>query len=265
MLRKTFSHLIVIPLSGALLLGACTAVDVMSETLEPPVTLSTTTTAASPPQASSTTSVPEAASELEESTTTTTAVFVDYADPVRMFSEALDTEAVVSEESRSITLLDPLEGEVLWHRSDDLLGPCENGLIRMLSHLNKGEPHFNLVDDSAKDKHGKEDHGLVIGDTVSYVLVDNTICVYTVIEPLGIGVENVRKIEGQPAIYFPKNKVTPIVYALLDEIGDRSVLSMWVSYGGPAANEYKPPPNDKHRLHNAVVFAELTEVVRGNQ
>lgn len=241
-------------------LGACSVNQQTLESSTTPVKIDATTTLE---PTSTTTTVPEVEADVVvEETTTTTTIFVDYADPVRMFSAALEEEdVVVSDKSKSEGSLDPIQGEVLWFHSDDLVGPCENGLVLMAAHLNKGEPHFNLVDDSSNDKrHGASDHGLVVGDTVSFVLTDDTVCTYSVIEPFGTSVADVSVVEGQPAIYFPKDPavMTPVLYSLLAEVGDRPIVSLWVSYGGEAGKEFKA--DGRHRKYNAVVFAELTEV-----
>ena len=251
-------------LTGVLAISSCSVT-----TEEPSVEMTLTevaqpaTTTMIPP---TTTTIPEV--EVDVPTTVgsiSTTSFVDFPDPVRMFSEALGVEAVVSDLSRVSHKSDPQKGEVMWYHTDDLVGPCENGLVNMYSHLNKGEPYFNLVDDSPRDNHGKDDHGLVVGDIVNYELADGTICTYAVIEPLGTDVENVKYIEGETFIYFAKDTtvMNPILQSLLAEVGNRQIVSMWVSYGGPNADEYRP--DGKHRRNNAVVFAELVSITLGGR
>ncbi len=250
-------------LSGALLLSTCTRVDVEETTARVPEQVTTTTTVIQPVPATTSTTIQEVEVDLptEESTTTTT-VFVDFADPVRMFSDALGVEdVVVTTKSKKESKNYPLEGQVQWIPVGDRdVGPCENGLVMTASHLNKGEPYYNVVDDSTNDRHGKNDRGLVVGDIVSFELGDGTVCNYSVIEPLGVNLPNAKVVEGQPAIYFLKDSeiMNPILGALITIVGDRPIVSMWVSYGGPNGGEWRTLAK-RNRKYNAVVFAKLIE------
>jgi len=192
-----------------------------------------------------------------------------FADPVKFTSPALGVyDARVSRDTMPDPngMLSPLEGEVLWHQTADLTGPCEPGLVRMLTHMNPGNPGYNLIDDPKKDRHGKKDHGVKLGDEFDFVLADGTVCVYSVIEPLGLdaGSEYIKKVPDQPAIYFLKYKqvATEVIYLLLPEVGSRSIVSLWTSYGGPNADKYLDAAGI-HRAYNAVVFAELVSVEKG--
>ncbi len=218
-----------------------------------PTTTSTTTTAVPP-----TTSTTIAEVEVGVPDTTTTTTLPDRADPVRLVSEALDVDAQITTESKSSNSNDPAAHMVQWIPiGDNRAGPGEAGLVLMAAHLNKGEPFYNLVDDSPRDSQGKSDKGLVVGDTVDFVLADDTVCRYKVVPPLGQLVDGVTRITDQPAIYFPKDGeiMNPILAELLTLADDRPLAMMWVSYGGPDANEWKA--NGRNRRNNAVVFSEL--------
>ncbi|MCZ7532866.1 MAG: hypothetical protein M5U23_05610 [Acidimicrobiia bacterium] len=246
-LRAPF-HVAVVLAVALVAVGCSTAV-------EPTTTTTTTTTTTVPP---STTSTTIAEVEVGVPDTTTTTTLPDRADPVRLVSEALDTDAEITTESKSSGSNNPAAGHVQWIPiGDNQAGPGEAGLVLMAAHLNKGEPFFNLVDDSPRDSQGKSDKGLVVGDTVDFILEDDTVCRYKVIPPLGQLVEGVTRITDQPAIYFPKDGeiMNPILRELLTLAGDRPLVMMWVSYGGPDANEWKP--NGRNRRNNAVVFSEL--------
>lgn len=184
---------------------------------------------------------------------------VDMADPERLISLGMGVDAAISTESRTSGVIDPFKGEVIWVPVGDRdAGPGEEGLVLMAAHLNKGEPFYNLVDDSAKDqKNGATDHGLPVGATVDFRLTDGTVCTYVVIEPLGVDIQGVETVPGQPAIYFPKQStvMNPILNQLIAETGKRSIVMMWVSYAGPHNDEWRP--NGLNRANNAVVFTDL--------
>jgi len=181
------------------------------------------------------------------------------ADPERLISEAMGVDVVVSTVSRTQGVIDPIQGEVIWVPvGDHDAGPGEAGLVLMAAHLNKGEPFYNLVDDSARDrKHGVDDHGLSVGAVLDFVLVDGTVCRYVVIEPFGVGIEGVETVPGQPAIYFPKQPevMNPILAQLIADVDQLPIVMMWVSYAGPDNDQWKP--NGRNRLNNAVVFSHL--------
>ena len=128
----------------------------------------------------------------------------------------------------------------------------------MAAHLNKGEPFSDLIDDSAKDrKNGADDRGISVGAVVDFRLADGTVCQYVVIEPLGVGIQGVETVPGQPAIYFLKQAdvMNPILAQLIADVGERPIVMMWVSYAGPNNDQWKP--NGRNRANNAVVFSEL--------
>lgn len=184
---------------------------------------------------------------------------VDMADPERLVSLGMGVDAMISTESRTSGVIDPIHGQVIWVPVGDRdAGPGEEGLVLLAAHLNKGEPFYNLIDDSAKDqKNGASDHGLPVGATVDFRLTDGTVCTYLVIEPLGVGIDGVETVPGQPAIYFPKQStvMNPILNQLIVDVGQRPIVTMWVSYAGPNNDEWRP--NGRNRANNAVVFTEL--------
>ncbi len=184
---------------------------------------------------------------------------VDMADPQRLVSLDLGVDAVVSVESRTPGIIDPIHGQVIWVPVGDRhAGPGEEGLVLMAAHLNNGEPFYNLIDDSDRDrKNGADDHGMSVGAAVDFELADGTTCSYLVIEPLGVGIDNVETVPGQPAIYFPKQStvMNPILAQLIADVGQRSIVMMWASYAGPNNDQWKP--NGTNRANNAVVFSEL--------
>lgn len=244
-----------------LLIGACTA-----EATSPTTGPSTSTTVASrtiygtyPDQqttTSTTTTIPTTTTQAP--TTSTTEPFVDLADPIRLVSQALDTDAEVTTESCATNALDPCSGTTLWVPiGDRQAGACELGLVLMLGHVNANQPFYHLVDDSANDY--ANDHGLLLGDSIDLLLSDGTGCRYETINPFGSDLAGVSLIDGQPAIYFPKDPVVmnPILNQLITQIGDQPILMMVVSYGGLSGDEFIPDTG--HRLYNAVVFARLTE------
>jgi hypothetical protein len=184
---------------------------------------------------------------------------VDMADPDRLISLAMGVDVAISTESRTQGVIDPAHGQVIWVPIGDRdAGPGEEGLVLMAAHLNKGEPFYNLIDDSAKDrKHGADDYGLSVGAVVDFRLVDGTVCRYVVIEPLGVRIQGVETVPGQPAVYFPKQAavMNPILAQLIADVGQRPIVMMWVSYAGPNNDQWKP--NGRNRANNAVVFSEL--------
>ncbi|GMQ98501.1 MAG: hypothetical protein BMS9Abin17_1016 [Acidimicrobiia bacterium] len=181
------------------------------------------------------------------------------ADPERLISLDMGVDAAISTESQTQGLIDPIPGQVIWVPVGDRdAGPGEEGLVLMAAHLNKGEPFYNLIDDSAKDrKNGADDHGLSVGADMNFTLADGTVCRYTVIEPLGTSIQGVETVPGQPAIYFPKQVavMNPILAQLIADVGQRPIVMMWVSYAGPDNDQWKP--DGRHRANNAVVFSEL--------
>ena len=184
---------------------------------------------------------------------------VDMADPQRLVSLDLGVDVVVSVESRTPGTIDPIHGQVIWVPVGDRdAGPGEEGLVLMAAHLNSGEPFYNLIDDSDRDrKNGVDDRGVSVGAVVDFVLADGTRCSYLVIEPLGVGIDNVEVVPGQPGIYFPKEStvMNPILAQLIADVGQRSIVMMWVSYAGPDNDQWKT--NGRNRANNAVVFSEL--------
>jgi hypothetical protein len=184
---------------------------------------------------------------------------VEMADPVRLISLDMDVEAVISTESRTQGLIDPIHGQIIWVPVGDRdAGPGEQGLVLMAAHLNKGEPFYNLIDDSAKDqRNGADDRGLPVGASVDIELADGTVCSYVVIEPLGVDIEGVQTVPGQPAIYFPKQGavMNSILAQLIADVDQRPIVMMWVSYAGPNNDEWRS--NGVNRANNAVVFADL--------
>jgi hypothetical protein len=184
---------------------------------------------------------------------------VDMADPERMMSVDMGVDAVISTESRTQGVIDPIHGQVIWVPVGDRdAGPGEEGLVLMAAHLNTGEPFHDLIDDSAKDtKNGADDHGLSVGAVVDFRLADGTVCRYVVIEPFGVDIQGVERVPGQPAIYFPKQSevMNPILAQLIADVGQRPIVMMWVSYAGPENDQWKP--NGTNRANNAVVFSQL--------
>lgn len=239
-------------LVAVIAVSACTGIDSVTQAqTEPddppafvvsPTTKPSTTTVLSDPQVSS-----------------TTVVWVDVADPKRLISADLGVDVVVSTESRTTGIIDPLHGEVIWVPIGDTdPGPGEEGLVLIAGHLNAGEPFYNLVDDSDDDqRNGANDHGLSVGAVIDFELADGTMCRYRVINPLGIGLGNVKQVPDQPAIYFPKASeiMNPILAGLIAETGDRPIVMMWVSYAGPDNDQWRP--NGINRANNAVVFSVL--------
>jgi len=184
---------------------------------------------------------------------------VDMADPERLISLDMGVDAAISTESRTRGVIDPAHGEVMWVPIGERdAGPGEDGLVLMAAHLNKGEPFYNLIDDSAKDrKNGSADHGLSVGSAVDVRLTDGTICRYVVTEPFGVGIQQVEAVPDQPAIYFLKQEtvMNPILVQLIADVGRQPIMMMWVSYAGPNNDQWKP--NGRNRANNAVVFSEL--------
>ncbi len=184
---------------------------------------------------------------------------VEMADPERLISRDMGVDVVISTESRTRGVIDPLHGQVVWVPVGDRdAGPGEEGLVLMAAHLNTGEPFYNLIDDSAKDrKNGADDHGLSVGAVIDFTLADGTVCRYIVIEPFGVDIQGVETVPGQPAIYFPKQSevMNPILAQLIAEVGQRPIVMMWVSYAGPNNDQWKP--NGTNRANNAVVFSQL--------
>jgi hypothetical protein len=181
------------------------------------------------------------------------------ANPDRLISLDMGVDVAVSTVSRTQGVIDPIQRQVMWVPVGDRgAGPGEEGLVLMAAHLNKGEPFYNLVDDSAKDRrHGADDHGISVGAAIDFGLVDGTVCRYVVIEPFGVGIEGVETVPGQPAIYFPKQPevMNPILAQLIAGVGQRPIVMMWVSYAGPNNDQWKP--NGRNRANNAVVFSQL--------
>jgi hypothetical protein len=181
------------------------------------------------------------------------------ADPERLISLDMGVDVAISTESRAQGLIDPISGEVIWVPVGDRdAGPGEEGLVLMAAHLNKGEPFYDLIDDSAKDrKNGADDDGLSIGAVLDFTLADGTVCRYIVIEPFGASIQGVETVPGQPAIYFPKQVtvMNPILAQLIAVVGQRPIVMMWVSYADPNNDQWKP--NGRNRANNAVVFSEL--------
>jgi hypothetical protein len=181
------------------------------------------------------------------------------ADPERLISLDMGVDVAVSTASRTQGVIDPIHGQVIWVPVGDRdAGPGEEGLVLMAAHLNTGEPFYDLIDDSAKDrKHGVDDHGISVGAVFDFRLVDGTVCRYVVIEPFGVGIEGVETVPGQPAIYFPKQAevMNPILAQLIADVGQRPIVMMWVSYAGPNNDQWKP--NGRNRANNAVVFSQL--------
>lgn len=216
-------------------------------------TTTSTTTSSLPPQAPVTTRPADVDVPSEE------APPVDMADPERLISLDMGADAVISTESRTPGVIDPIHGQVIWVPIGDRdAGPGEEGLVLMAAHLNTGEPFYHLIDDSAKDrKNGADDHGLSVGAVVDFRLTDGTVCRYIVIEPLGVGIDGVETVPGQPAIYFPKRSAVMnlILAQLIADVGQRPIVMMWVSYAGPNNDQWKP--NGTNRANNAVVFSEL--------
>ena len=219
--------------------------------------VSTTTTSSiassRPPQTSS------SVEPLELDRPTEEVLPVDMADPERLISLDMGVDVAISTESRAQGLIDPIPGQVIWVPVGDRdAGPGEEGLVLMAAHLNKGEPFYDLIDDSAKDrKNGADDHGLSIGAVVDFTLADGTVCRYIVIEPFGASIQGVETVPDQPAIYFPKEVtvMNPILAQLIADVGQRPIVMMWVSYAGPNNDQWKP--NGRNRANNAVVFSEL--------
>jgi hypothetical protein len=202
---------------------------------------------------------PDAAESSDSDLSTEEVLPVDMADPERLISLDMGVDVAVSTVSRTQGVIDPIQGQVIWVPVGDRdAGPGEEGLVLMAAHLNTGEPFYNLVDDSAKDrKHGVNDHGVSVGAVFDFRLVDGTVCRYLVIEPFGVGIEGVEAVPGQPAIYFPKQAevMNPILAQLITDVGKRPIVMMWVSYAGPNNDQWKP--NGRNRLNNAVVFSQL--------
>jgi hypothetical protein len=181
------------------------------------------------------------------------------ADPERLISQDMGVDVAISTVSRKQGVIDPIQGEVIWVPVGDRdAGPGEEGLVLMAAHLNRGEPFYDLIDDSAKDrKHGADDHGISVGAVFDFRLVDGTVCRYVVIEPFGVGIQGVKTVPGQPAIYFPKQAevMNPILAQLIADVGQRPIVMMWVSYAGPNNDQWKA--DGRHRANNAVVFSQL--------
>lgn len=193
------------------------------------------------------------------STTTTVPQFVDLPEPVRMFSDDLEVKDVPvgTDEICQDGICSPPAGSVVF-KPIDLNGatPGEVGIAYVIGHVNRGEPFFNLIDDAPSDY--QDDHGLEVGDTVSFELADGQICSYGVIPPLlDESTEHVFSVPGQPAVYWDKDpniKLVPL-NELLNRYGSsgRSLLLMAVSYGGPGGDQKAAG----HRLNNGIVMAEL--------
>ena len=219
------------------------------------VTLTTTptTTSSRPPQ------TPNPAEPSDSDQPTEEALPVDMADPERLISLDMGVDAAISTESRTQGVIDPFPGQVIWVPVGDRdVGPGEEGLVLLAAHLNAGEPFYNLIDDSAKDrKNGADDHGISVGTVFDFRLIDGTVCRYVVIEPFGAGIQGVETVPGQPAIYFPKQAevMNPILAQLIADVGQRPIVMMWVSYAGPNNDQWKP--NGRNRANNAVVFSQL--------
>ena len=248
-------RVLVILMLGAVVVSSCAAAspshEPQSVVVEP---VEATTSSTSTTTFASVTSQPP-----EPAVSTTQAPPVEMADPQRLISADLGVDVVVSTESRSTGVIDPAHGEVIWVPVGDRdPGPGEEGLVLMAAHLNVGEPFYDLVDDSAKDrKNGVDDRGLPVGAAFDFLLVDGTICRYLVIDPLGVDIDDVQTVPDQPAIYFPKTSdvMNPILAQLIAEVGQRSIVMMWVSYAGPNNDQWRP--NGINRANNAVVFSEL--------
>jgi hypothetical protein len=234
--------------------GATSPEPVASSVVDQVSTTTTSTITSSRPQQSPVTTRPPGIDSPPEE-----APPVDMADPERLISPGMGVDAVISTESRTQGAIDPIHGQVIWVPVGDRdAGPGEEGLVLMAAHLNTGEPFYNLVDDSAKDtNNGADDHGLSVGAAVDFTLADGTVCRYVVIEPLGVAIDGVETVPGQPAIYFPKQSevMNPILAQLIADVGERPIVMMWVSYAGPDNDQWKP--NGRNRANNAVVFSQL--------
>jgi hypothetical protein len=235
--------------------GGATSPEPVPVSVVDQVTMTTTPTITSsrPPQ------TPNAAVPSDSDHPTEEVLPVDMADPERLISLDMGVDVAVSTASRTQGVIDPIQGQVIWVPVGDRdAGPGEEGLVLMAAHLNTGEPFYDLIDDSAKDrKHGADDHGISVGAVFDFRLVDGTVCRYVVIEPFGVGIEGVETVPGQPAIYFPKQAevMNPILAKLIADVGQRPIVMMWVSYAGPNNDQWKP--NGRNRANNAVVFSQL--------
>lgn len=216
----------------------------------------------------------ESTTTIAQETTPNPAV-TEAADPVKEYISGKWWP--VTKESRDDLVADPPIGAALWWPlggNFPFVGPGEKGLSKITSHLNPGNPHENTVDDSPNDEKGggESDTGLKIGDKVWFALEDLQECEYVVTEPLDTGMDDELGIfrvpvpgsdtEFQPAVYYLKDWSPDRLETLVnwvDQVGDRSVVMLIASYGGPNGTEI----SGGHRIYNSVVFAELVQCTPG--